>query len=193
MDSPQNQVTHALANLVDGRKEAADELLALVYDELRSLASAHLRDERKGHTLQPTALVHEAYLRLVGQTEVNWQSKAHFFAVAATAIRRVLVDHARRTNAAKRGGDCQRTAIEHVDLSTGTENVDLAGLDDALDLLAKTDERKSRVVELRYFAGLSIPETAEVIGVSHATIERDWRVARAWLFNELKRDDHHGS
>ncbi len=193
MDSSHSQVTHALADLVDGRREAADQLLALVYDELRSLAAAHLRDERKGHTLQPTALVHEAYLRLVGQTEVNWQSKAHFFAVAATAIRRVLVDHARRTNAAKRGGDCQRTAIEHTDLSTGTENVDLTGLDDALDLLAKTDERKSRVVELRYFAGLSIPEAAEVLGVSHATIERDWRVARAWLFNELNRDDRHGT
>lgn len=188
MDSSQSQVTHALADVVSGRREAADRLLALVYDELRSLAAAHLRQERRGHTLQPTALVHEAYLRLVCQTDANWQSRAHFFAVAATAIRRVLVDHARRTNAAKRGGDRQRTDIEHVDVEAGSDPNDLAGLDDALELLAKTDGRKSRVVELRYFAGLSIQDTAEVLGVSHATVERDWRLARAWLFNELKRD-----
>ncbi len=193
MDSTPNQITHALADLVDGRREAADQLLTLVYDELRSLAAAHLRDERKGHTLQPTALVHEAYLRLIGQTEVNWQSKAHFFAVAATVIRRVLVDHARRTNAAKRGGDYQRTAIELANCESTPDQVDLPNLDYALDKLAKTDERKSRVVELRYFAGLSIPETAEVLGVSHATIERDWRLARAWLYDELKRDDINGT
>lgn len=179
--------------MVDGRHDATGKLLTLVYDELRSLAAAQLRDERKGHTLQPTALVHEAYLRLVGQTEINWQSKAHFFAVAATAIRRVLVDHARRANAAKRGGNFQRTILEFAHIETTPDPVDLSELDRALEKLSKTDERKSRVVELRYFAGLSIPETAEVLGVSHATIERDWRFARAWLYNELKQDRHHGS
>jgi len=193
MDSTQNQITRALADMVDGRHDATGKLLTLVYDELRSLAAAQLRDERKGHTLQPTALVHEAYLRLVGQTEINWQSKAHFFAVAATAIRRVLVDHARRANAAKRGGNFQRTILEFAHIETTPDPVDLSELDRALEKLSKTDERKSRVVELRYFAGLSIPETAEVLGVSHATIERDWRFARAWLYNELKQDRHHGS
>ncbi len=177
-----------LADLSSGNKAAADQLLPVIYDDLREMAERLMREERSGHTLQPTALVHEAYLRLVDQTRVEWRDRTHFFAVAATAIRRILVDHARSHLAAKRGGRRERISLEAAgDAEAPTENVDLPALDEAMARLADFDERKSRIVELRFFAGLSIEETGEVLGVSHATVERDWSLARAWLYRELRR------
>ncbi len=183
-------VTQILTQLGRGDRAAADRLLPVVYDELRRLAEAHLRTERPDHTLQATALVHEAWLRLVNQTEVTWKDRAHFFAVAATAIRRVLVDHARTHRAEKRGGAQQRIPLDDTPARAAPEPVDLIALNDALDRLAQHDPRKSQVVELRFFGGLDIAETAEALGVSHATVERDWTYARAWLYSELESGGH---
>jgi len=185
---PRDNLTEMLADLSSGNKAAADQLLPVIYDDLREMAERLMREERSGHTLQPTALVHEAYLRLVDQTRVEWRDRTHFFAVAATAIRRILVDHARSHLTAKRGGRRERISLEAAgDAEAPTENVDLPALDEAMARLADFDERKSRIVELRFFAGLSIEETGEVLGVSHATVERDWSLARAWLYRELRR------
>lgn len=168
-----------------GKSDALDELIPLVYDELRSLAERYLRDERRQHTLQPTALVHEAYLKLIDQ-RVTWQNRAHFFGVAAQAMRRLLVDHARRKGAEKRGGAVEMIQLnEELDLPAD-EKLDVVRLDEALDRLAEIDPQQSRVVELRFFAGLSVEETAGVMGVSDSTVKREWRVARAWLLRELE-------
>jgi len=184
--SPSN-VTSLLVQLTDGDRDVLNELLPLVYDELRKLAAKYLRREREGHTLQPTALVHEAYLRLIDQTQVRWQNRAHFFGVAAQMMRRILVDHARTHNAEKRGGEFQLLSLdENIDVSA-TPAADLVALDDALNRLAAIDEQKSRIVELRFFGGLSVEETAEVLGVSAPTIKRQWRMAKAWLYGQVQR------
>ena len=184
--SPQD-VTRLLIQLTDGNRTVLDELLPLVYGELRSLAANYLRRERSAHTLQPTALVHEAYLRLVDQNQVRWQNRAHFFGVAAQMMRRILVDHARGHNAEKRGGEIHKLSLdENIDV-TDERATDLISLDDALTALAAIDEQKSRIVELRFFGGLSVEETAEVLGVSAPTVKRQWRMAKAWLYGQVQR------
>jgi RNA polymerase sigma-70 factor, ECF subfamily len=163
-------------------------LLPLVYGELRRLAAGYLRRERAGHTLQPTALVHEAYLRMIDQTQVHWQNRAHFFGVAAQMMRRILVDHARAHEAEKRGGEFQKLSLdENLDASGGERDVNLVALDDALNRLAEMDPQKSKIVELRFFGGLSIEETAEVLGIGTATVIRQWRMARAWLYGQVQK------
>jgi RNA polymerase sigma factor (TIGR02999 family) len=180
-DEGRNDVTALLHRAGEGSDTAAAQLLPLVYDELRALAAAHMAAERPDHTLQPTALVHEAYVRLVDQSRVQWQNRAHFFAIAAQAIRRVLVDHARAHNALKRGGDRARADISLDAQPAPDSDVDMVALDEALTALARKDERKAHVVELRFFAGLTAQETADHLDVSLSTVESDWRTARAWL------------
>jgi RNA polymerase sigma factor (TIGR02999 family) len=170
-----------------GDRNDLEALLPLVYDELRRLAHYHLKNERPGHTLQTTALVHEAYFRLVGQELPEWESRAHFFAIAAQLMRQILVDYARRRRASKRGsGVCMLTLDDALALSR-RKDVDVIALDDALNTLAELDPRQSRVVELRFFAGLSLEETSEVMGIATATVQRDWTMARAWLHREISR------
>ena len=170
-----------------GKKEALDALLPLVYDELHRQAARYLRRERIGHTLQTTALINEAYLKLIDQRDVNWQNRAHFFGIAAQAMRRILVDYARQRHSEKRGGG-ENLPLEEIALAISAErSVDLVALDEALTQLAKLDERQSRIVELRYFGGLSIEETAETLHISPATVKNDWRTAKAWLFRKMMK------
>lgn len=178
-------VTRLLIEWKRGDATALDRIIPLVHAELRRIAARHLRRERPGHTLQPTALVHEAYLRLVPTSELEWRDRAHFFAVAARVMRQVLVDHARAHRAEKRGGAVQKVSIEEVAAPAAIPDVDLLALEDALKRLFDFDPQQGRVVELRYFGGLTIEETAEVIGVSPATVKREWMMARAWLRREL--------
>ncbi len=180
--------TKLLVRLNQGEASAADLLLPLVYEELRALAGSFFRGQRADHTLQPTALVHEAFIRLIDQTKAHFNDRAHFFAVAATAMRQILTDHARRSGAQKRGGQWQKVGLSDVAPPAGESEVDVAALDEALATLARIDERQSRVVELRFFGGLTMEEIARVIGVSKATVELDWRAARAWLGTQLR--DH---
>lgn len=183
-----SDVTTLLARWSSGDADALEQLTPIVYDELKRIARRHLARERRDHTLQSTALVHEAYMRLIGGAAGEYHNRQHFFAVAAQVIRRVLVDHARAVNAAKRGGGAQKIFLEdQPEASTQPEDVaEVLALHEALDRLASFDEQQARIVELRYFAGLSIEETAEVVGVSPATVKRDWVMARAWLARELK-------
>jgi RNA polymerase sigma factor (TIGR02999 family) len=184
--SPQD-VTQLLLQLTAGDRAVLDELLSLIYRELRGLAANYLRRERPDHTLQPTALVHEAYLRLIDQTQVNWQNRAHFFGVAAQMMRRILVDHARAHNAEKRGQEFEKLSLdENIDQAI-ERSAELVALDDALKALAEFDPQKSRIVELRYFGGLSVEETAAVLGVTPVTVKRHWRMAKAWLYGQMKR------
>lgn len=162
-----------------------DALIDALYDELRLLANSYLRSERSDHTLQPTALVHEAYLRLAGQDAVRWRNRDHFIAVAATMMRRVLVDHARGHSRGKRGGGAVKLSLADVHELTGTDQLDFLALDVALEKLAKDYPQESKIVELRFFGGLSINETARVLDISESTVERDWRFARAWLLREM--------
>jgi RNA polymerase sigma-70 factor, ECF subfamily len=179
------EVTLLLNLINDGDSKAPAELLSLVYDELRKLASGYLKNERQDHTLQATALVHEAYIRLVDWENVSWQNRSHFFAVSAQVMRNILVDHARKKKAGIHGGNLQKLALdEAISFSTHTE-IDLVDLDDALKDLAELDERQSKIVELRFFAGLSIEETAHALGVSTMTVSRDWNFAKAWLYRRL--------
>lgn len=159
--------------------------MPVVYDELRKLAGAYLRRERPDHTLQPTALAHEAYLKLIDQRVGRWQNRTHFFGIAAQVMRRILVDHARATRAEKRGGDVRRVTLDEAAAWANPANIDLIALDDALKSLAAKDARKARVVELRFFGGLSVEETAEVLGVAAVTVMRDWALAKAFLLNEI--------
>lgn len=187
MPAPSSEVTELLVRWRGGDREALDSLLPLVYDELRRIARHYLQGERTGHTLQSTALVNEAYVRLVAQDFPEWQNRAHFFAVAAQLMRQILVDYARSHRAAKRGGDlCKVTLNEAEDLPF-TADVDVIALDEALKELAQMDQQQSRVVELKFFAGLSSEDTAEVLGISPSTVKRDWITARAWLYRELDR------
>ena len=171
-----------------GKQEALDALLPLVYAELHRQASRYLRRERRDHTLQTTALIHEAYLKLIDQRDVDWQNRAHFFGIAAQAMRRILVDYAKARHRAKRGGIGEDLPLEAAALAVSEErNIDLVALDEALTRLAGFDERQARIVELRYFSGLSIEETAEVLRISPATVKSDWNVAKAWLRHEIMR------
>jgi RNA polymerase sigma-70 factor (ECF subfamily) len=180
------QITQLLNDWSDGNHAAADQLMPLVYEELRRQASRMLRGERPNHTLQTTALINEAYLKLIGQNEVEWQNRSHFFAIASVAMRRILVDHARERHAVKRGGIADNIPLDDaLQISSNERSVDLVALDEALDRLAKLDPRQAKVVELRYFSGLSNDETAEVLGVSNATVRLDWSIAKAWLRQQL--------
>jgi len=181
-------VTGLLIDWSNGDRGALDRLMPLVYEELRHIARHHLSAEDVGHTLQSTALVHEAYLKLVDQRRVRWQNRAHFFAVAAQLIRRILLDHARRRHAAKRGGPATRLTLEEGLIAPRCRDVDLVSLDEALNALAELDPQQARVVELRFFAGLTIAEAAEALGISSATVQRDWVTAKAWLFDRLSRN-----
>ena len=186
--APSNQVTELLVRWSQGDNAAREMLVPLVYDELRRIARYCLAGQRSDHTLQSTALVHEAYLRLVDHTSVRWDNRVHFFAVAAQLMRRILVDHARKERAQKRGGDCVTLMLdEAVVLPEQKGGVDLIALDDALNALAALDARQCRLVELRYFAGLSIEETSQVLEVSPATVKREWATARLWLLREMSR------
>jgi len=180
-----DEVTTLLGLAGGGDERAAGDLMPLVYQELRGLAEAYLRRERPGHTLQPTALVHEAYLRLVDQTRVRWQDRTHFFAVAATSMRRILINHARDRARLKRGGGARRVSLSELTEPGAMSDGALLELDDALTRLGELDARKARVVEHRYFAGLGVEETAALLGVSPATVKRDWEFARAWLLREI--------
>ena len=186
MQSPEG-ITQLLIDWGKGDQAALEKLMPLVYSELRRLATNYLRRERTGHTLQPTALVNEAYLKLVGQKNAKWQNRAQFFAISAQLMRRILVDHARRHQASKRGGsELQRLSITTAEELVKDPAIDLLALNEALDELAKMDPQQSRIVELKFFGGLSIEETAEVLGIGHATVEREWKSARAWLRRQLE-------
>ncbi len=185
--SRSSRVTQLLEKPGPGDRPAAEQLFADVYGELRSLAARYLHRERKSHTLQPTALVHEAYLKLVGQTRVDWQGRAHFLAIAAHAMREILVDHARRHKAKKRGGNRHRIALDDNLAVESNRDVDLLALEDALAKLAKLDPRQAQMIELRFFGGLDIAEVAKVMGMSKRSVEREWTMVRAWLRRELGR------
>jgi RNA polymerase sigma factor (TIGR02999 family) len=184
----QPNITEMLRQWTTGRTEVMNELLPLIYDELHRRARAYLRRERPNHTLQPTALVHEAYLKLIDQRDDNWQSREHFFAIAAQAMRRILVDHARNRHRLKRGGTNEDLPLEEALVAIADEsNVDLIALDEAMAKLAAFDPQRERLVELRYFGGLTVDEAAKAMGISRATAARDWQVAKAWLHRELTR------
>ena len=190
MPSPTaHQITQLLVRWREGDQRALDELMPLVYDELHRLAAHYLRGERRGHTLQTSALVNEAYLRLAGQEETQWQNRAHFFAIAAQAMRRILVDHARRRSNQKRGGDAHKVSFDEGLIVSTERAAELVALDEALARLAEIAPRKSQIVELRFFGGLSIEETAEVLKVSPGTVMRDWTFAKAWLLREIVGGD----
>jgi len=183
-----HEVTRLLRAWSAGDPAAFEELFPLVYDELRRTARRFLAGERPGHTLQPTALVHEAYFRLVDQNRVEWQERAHFYSIAARSMRRILVDHARGRASQKRGRDHTRVPLEDAPQVAQHRPADLVALDDALFSLAEVDPEKAAIVELRFFIGLSLDETAEVLGTSRATVVRHWRIAKAWLYDALHQE-----
>jgi len=181
-------ITQLLQDWSNGKSDVLEKLMPLVYDELRRQAARFLKKERDGHTLQTTALIHEAYLKLIGQKEVEWQNRNHFFAIASVAMRRILVDYAKERQREKRGGSAENLPLDEVfQISTNGKSIDLIALDEALNRLTKLSERQARVVELRYFSGLSNDETAEVLGVSNATIRNDWNIAKSWLKLQLTK------
>lgn len=180
-------ITQLLVEWGKGDQAALEKLMPLVYSELRRLASNYLRRERAEHTLQPTALVNEAYLKLIDQHNAKWQNRAHFFGISAQLMRRILVDHARQYGAQKRGGsEKQRISITNVENLARESELDLLALNEALEELTRMDEQQGRIVEMKFFGGLSIDEIAEVLGIGHATVERDWKMARAWLRRQLE-------
>ncbi len=190
MTASQHQISQLLIRYNNGDQEAFDQLIPLIYGELRKMAKRYMRGQPTGHTLQTTALIHEAYLKLAIQEEKQWQNRAHFFGVAAHAMRNILVDYARAQQADKRGGEARAVSLDEAAMVTGERAAEVVALDDALNSLAKLAPRQSRVVELRYFGGLSVEETAEVLKISAETVTRDWRMAKAWLLRELQRSDH---
>jgi len=180
------EVTRLLGQLRAGKQEAGNQLVPLIYDELRRIASAQMRRERPGHTLQATAVVHEAYMRLAGEQGIPWQNRAHFFAIAAQTMRRVLLDYARQRHAGKRGGEGARKVTIDAELLIGDDRIEeVVALDEILERLSEMDPQQGRIVELRVFAGLNVEETAEVMGISARTVKREWRSAKAWLDREL--------
>ena len=187
METPSSEVTELLVRWRSGDGHALDSLIPLVYDELRRIAQNYLRNERTSHTLQGTALVHEAYVRMIGQKLPEWQNRAHFFGIAAQLMRQILVDHARGHRASKRGGEVYKLTLEDAPDQPHPRDLDLVALDDALKTLAAMDPQQCRIVELKFFGGLSVEETSEVLGISSSTVKRDWTSARAWLFRELDR------
>lgn len=182
-----SDVTRILESIEQGNRQAADQLLPLVYDELRRLAQARMANERPGQTLQATALVHEAWIRLIGNDTEHWNNRYHFFSAAAEAMRRILIDNARRKQRPKHGGDQQRVDLDNVNVAIDTDDDTLLLIDEALELLAQEDADKAKLVKLRYFAGLTIPEAAKALGQSESTAKRSWIYARAFLMRELKR------
>jgi len=188
IDKPAEQITERLIAWNSGDAEALDDVIGAVYQELRRMADRYLRLESPGHTLQPTALVHEAYMRLIDQTQVTWQNRAHFFGVAAQMMRRILVDHAKTKRRDKRGGSARKLSLDEALNLSRERAADLVLLDEALETLTEIDPRKSRVVELRFFGGLSVEETAEALGVSPQTVMRDWKLAKAWLYQEINSE-----
>ncbi|HEY9431841.1 MAG TPA: sigma-70 family RNA polymerase sigma factor [Blastocatellia bacterium] len=186
--SPPNEITERLIAWGAGDRAALDQLLPVVYQELRRMAGNYLRQENSGHTLQPTALVHEAWLRLIDQARVDWRNRAQFFGVAAQMMRRILVDHAKAKHREKRGGDAVKLSLDDVINLSRERAADLIALDDALDELTRVDERKSRVVELRYFGGFTIEEIAQILEVSPETVMRDWKLAKAWLYQQIRQE-----
>ena len=187
-DERQHEVTQILHDWSGGDANAPERLMPLVYDEMRRLARSFLARERGGHTLQPTALVNEAYLRLVDQTRVNWQNRAHFYGIASSMMRRVLIDHARAHATEKRGGAAIHLSLEDIQVPLEQRAASFVALDEALERLAQFDERKCKVVEMRFFGGLSDEEIAQVLGVTTRTVLRDWKKARLWLYRELSLD-----
>jgi RNA polymerase sigma-70 factor, ECF subfamily len=187
MDSDREDVTVLLSQLSKGNEAAASKLIPLVYAELRRLASGYMRRERTDHTLQATALVHEAYLKLVEQRSVDWQSRAHFFGIAAQVMRRILVDHARGHLREKRGGGQRLVPIDEVLVFAPEQSLELVKLDQSLERLSKLDPRQGKIVELRFFGGLTGEQTAELLGISPKTVKRDWSMAKAWLHGDLKQ------
>jgi RNA polymerase sigma factor (TIGR02999 family) len=187
MESPANQLTELLQSWSKGDEGAIEKLMPLVYGELHRLARRYMADERPGHTLQTTALVHEAYLRLVDTAHANWDGRAHFFAVCARVMRRILVDWARSRQAEKRGGAVPSLELHEAVAVSGRSGTDLVAIDDALTALTAVDQRKGQIVELRFFGGLSVKETADVLKVSEETVQRDWKLAKSWLRHELER------
>lgn len=187
MTTSHHQISQLLARYSDGDQEAFEQLMPLVYGELRKMAKRYMRGQPTGHTLQTTALIHEAYLKMAGQQDKRWQNRTHFFGVAAQAMRHILVDYARARQAGKRGGEAHEVTFEEAALVTDQRAAEVVALDEALDSLAKLAPRQSRVVELRYFGGLSVEETAEVLKISAETVTRDWRMAKTWLLRELQR------
>ena len=188
--SEDNEVTLLLSALTRGDDGAASKLIPVVYDELRRLAASYMRRERPDHTLQATALVHEAFLKLIEQRAVNWQSRAHFFGVAAQLMRRILIDHARGHLRQKRGGEHKKVSLDEAFIFSEQQSAELLAVDESLTRLSKMDQRQGRVVELRFFGGLSVEEAAEVLGISPKTVKRDWSIAKAWLYADLK--ERHG-
>lgn len=187
-DQSTSEVTQVLRRISKGEREAVEQLVPMIYDEFRALAGSYLRRESPGHTLQPTALVNEAFLKLVDQKNVDWQGRSHFFAVGAQAMRRILVDHARGKSREKRGGDRQKISLnEEITLSPQRDE-DLLAVDEALVKLSKIDPRQARIVELRFFGGMTVQEVAEVLGVSKRTVEAEWTMVRAWLRRELTEE-----
>lgn len=183
-----HEITRMLHEWSEGNREALEELMPLVYTELHKQAARYLRRERQNHTLQTTALIHETYIKLVDQREVNWENRTHFFAIAANLMRRILVDHARAKHRDKRGGDALTLPLEAAALVINNEkNIDLIALDQALDRLADFDEQQARIVELRYFSGLTLEETAAALNISRSTVAEDWAMAKAWMHRELTR------
>jgi RNA polymerase sigma factor (TIGR02999 family) len=178
-------VTKLLQSWTKGNRSALDDLMPVVYDELKKLAAHYLRQERPGHTLQTTALVHEAYIRLVDQRQVDWKNRAQFLGIAAEMMRRILVNHALSRAAEKRGGGAKRVSLSLADQQAQESEVDMIALDQAMKQLAEQDERKSRIVELKFFGGMTTEEAAEVLGISTATVQREWTLARAWLFKTI--------
>jgi RNA polymerase sigma-70 factor, ECF subfamily len=188
MTIPANEVTQLLIDWRGGDAAALERLMPLVHGELRRLAAHYMRGERKGHTLQTSALVNEAYLKLADYKNIQWQNRAHFFAICAQAMRRILVDHARTRDYKKRGGGAQKVSLAEVAEVADEPGTDIVALDEALQSLAEIDPRKSQIVELRYFGGLTVEETAEVIGIAPITVIRDWNTAKAWLMREMTRE-----
>ena len=184
-----NDVTRILEDVKRGDRHAADKLLAVVYDELRRLAARRLAQERPGQTLQATALVHEAYLRLLGDEHAQWENRGHFFAAAAEAMRRILVEAARRKARLKHGGGHRRCELDEVDFIVLPDSIDLVALDEALEKLTRADRVKAELVKLRYFVGLTVEQAGEALGISRATADRYWTFARAWLYNEISKGD----
>ena len=189
MTQDSHEVTQLLIQWSNGDKAALDKLMPLIYRELRQLARHYMSRERPGHTLQTTALVNEAYMRLVNRKGVHWQNRAHFFAIAAQLMRSILVDHARSHAYAKRGGGAHKIALDDAMAVSQQRAADVVALDDALKRLAEIDPQQSRIVELKFFGGLTIEETAEVLGLSPATIKREWSTAKAWLYHEVNRNE----
>lgn len=188
MTSVTNDVTRLLGELRNGNEDAVAKLVPLLYRELRRLAGAYLSSERRNHTLQPTALVHEAYLRLVDQRDVQWQNRQHFFGIAAQVMRRVLLDHARGHEAVKRGGAVPKVSLEEAIVISKERSAELLALDEALTRLAALDQQQARIIELRFFGGLTVEETAQLLGISPATVKRDWNMAKAWLNREVRKE-----